>query len=84
MHPRRRQKHRLAVNRPLGMEEIERRPAARQHQVHVIERLYRADVGPEAAIEIGNHAVGRQRRGNNLLAEIHRRAAAQHFVQHVA
>ena len=80
---RRRQEARVGVDRPARVEEVERRPAPRQLDVGLVERLDGADVGPVAAEDVGVDDVGRNRLRDDLLAEVDARGL-EHLEQHFA
>ena len=74
----------MRVDGPVRIVELERRAAARQHDVRVVERVDRADVGPVAAEQVRVHAILAERRRNDLAAEVLGLVAREHVEQHVA
>ena len=75
---------RVRVDRPAGVVELERRAGAREHDVGLVERRDRADVGPVAAEQVRVHAIAPQRRRDDLPPEVGGALVLDRLEQHIA
>ena len=72
----------MRVDRPPVVVEAERRVGLREHDVGVVERLDRADVGPVAVVQVGHDAIALERGGNQLATEVDAGFALEQIEQH--
>jgi hypothetical protein len=80
---RTRQEARMRIHRPPRVVEGERRVGAGEHDVGVVKRANRSDVGPVAAKDVRMHAIAAEGVGDDLLAEIGRAVLRDAVEQHV-